>query len=197
MQTMVRMTIVQIICLTLVVSLLMPAAAQETEHEQTQAQTETPSPENGPSPPACTTDRSPYRDFDFWVGDWEVFDPKTGNKIGENRITTRERGCLLVERWTANSGGTGMSMNFYDPLESAWRQVWQSAAAFIDYTGGLDDQGRMLLEGTIHYNARNTSNPFRGRWTPRADGTVLQEFWQLDEESGEWTVWFSGEYRRR
>ncbi len=147
--------------------------------------------------PACTTDAAPYRDFDFWVGHWDVFDPKTGRKLGENRITRSEGGCLILERWESAGGGTGMSMNFYDPLQRAWRQVWQSTAGFIDYTGGLDDQGRMVLEGTIHYNARGTSQPFRGRWTPRDGGTVLQEFWQQDPASGDWSVWFVGEYRPR
>jgi len=146
--------------------------------------------------PACTTDVSPYRDFDFWVGEWEVFDPESGRKLGVNSVTLREDGCLVVERWTSGAGGTGMSMNFYDPLEGAWRQVWQSAPGFIDYTGGLDEAGRMVLEGTLHSNARGTSVPFRGRWTPNDDGTVLQEFWQRDD-SGDWQNWFKGLYRPR
>lgn len=167
----------------------LPVAAQETQVSDAAETSE-------PRPPACATDASPYRDFDFWVGDWEVFDPESGDKLGVNRITRREDGCLIVERWESAGGGTGMSMNFYDPLEGAWRQVWQSAWGFIDYTGGLDDAGRMVLEGTIHYNARGTSQPFRGRWTPRDDGTVLQEFWQRDA-AGEWQAWFKGLYRPR
>lgn len=156
-----------------------------------------PEPSETPPAPPCTTDASPYRDFDFWIGSWEVFDPESGRKLGDNKVTRRENGCLIVERWTSAGGGTGMSMNFYDPLQQSWRQVWQSAAGFIDYTGGLDEQGRMVLEGTIHYNARGTSQPFRGRWTPEDNGTVLQEFWQQDADSGEWNVWFVGEYRPR
>jgi len=145
---------------------------------------------------ACATEASPYRDFDFWVGEWDVYEPESDRKLGENSVTLRENGCLIVERWTGGGGGTGMSMNFYDPLEDAWRQVWQSAPGFIDYTGGLDEAGRMVLEGTLHSNARGTSVPFRGRWTPNDDGTVLQEFWQRDD-NGEWQNWFKGLYRPR
>ena len=141
-------------------------------------------------------DQPQARDFDFWVGDWEVFDPESGKKLGDNQVTLRENGCLIVEQWTGARGGTGMSMNFHDPLQNAWRQVWQSAPGFIDYAGGLDEQGRMLLEGTLHSNARGTSVPFKGRWTPNDDGTVLQEFWQRDD-SGEWQSWFRGIYRPR
>jgi len=172
--------------LVLGAGLLLPADAREDVPEPVS---------EAPPAPACTTQDAPYRDFDFWIGHWEVFDPESSRKLGENRITRREGGCLIVERWESAGGGTGMSMNFYDPLQDAWRQVWQSAAGFIDYTGGLDDEGRMVLEGTIHYNARGTSRPFRGRWTPRDDGTVLQEFWQRDPASGEWQQWFVGEYR--
>lgn len=160
------------------------------------AQEEAEAPESPPTP-ACTTDASPYRDFDFWVGDWEVYEPGTDRKLGDNPIELTQDGCLIVERWTGARGTTGMSMNFYDPLVGAWRQVWQSPWGFIDYTGGLDDEGRMVLEGKIHYNGRGTTHDFRGRWTPVDDGTVLQEFWQRNEETGEWDSWFVGEYRPR
>lgn len=144
----------------------------------------------------CAGQESPWRDFDFWIGDWEVYDPNTGNKAGDNRIEKRENGCLILEHWKSIAGGSGISMNFYDPLQQKWRQVWQSAAAFIDYSGGLDEQGRMLLEGTIYYNASGQSAPFRGRWTAQNDGSVLQEFWQYDAASDSWSSWFRGEYRK-
>ena len=144
----------------------------------------------------CTGSESPWRDFDFWIGDWEVYDPNTENKVGDNRIEKRENGCLILENWKSIAGGSGISMNFYDPLQQKWRQVWQSAAAFIDYSGGLDEQGRMLLEGTIYYHASGQSAPFRGRWTKQENGSVLQEFWQYDAAFDRWNSWFVGEYRK-
>lgn len=156
------------------------------------AQDEAPTP---PPPPGCATDASPYRDFDFWVGHWDVYDPD-GNFAGENLISLREGGCLILEEWTGSQGGSGTSMNFYDPAVGAWRQVWQSAGAFIDYTGALDD-GSMALEGAITYNRTGLSAPFRGRWTEQDDGSVLQEFWQYNSETDVWDVWFVGEYRRK
>ena len=149
-----------------------------------------------PPPPACTTDAAPHRDFDFWVGHWDVYGPN-GNLAGENLISLREGGCLILEEWAGAGGSSGTSMNFYDPSIGAWRQIWQSAGAFIDYAGGLDDEGAMFLEGTITYNgpADPQSAPFRGKWTLQDDGAVLQEFWQRDVETGEWNSWFVGTYR--
>lgn len=148
-----------------------------------------------PPPPPCAGDQAPWRDFDFWVGEWDVVHPQTGEVLGRNVITAREGGCLLTENWTGARGGTGFSINFHDPITKAWRQIWQSTAFFIDYSGGLDEEGRMVLEGTIHYHANGRQAPFRGRWTPQPDGTVFQEFWQKDAE-GQWQVWFKGVYRR-
>ena len=147
-----------------------------------------------PPPPACTQDQSPYRDFDFWIGQWQVVQPDQERVLGRNTISREERGCLLIERWTSAGGGTGTSINLYDPLKEQWRQVWQSAGGFIDMSGGLDDQGRMVLEGTIHNNVSGQQAPFRGRWTPNDDGSVLQEFWQKDDQ-GEWQSWFRGLYQ--
>ncbi len=147
-----------------------------------------------PAPPGCATDAAPYRDFDFWVGTWEVFNPANGNKAGENVISVRENGCLILEEWTSGGGGTGTSMNFYDPAQGAWRQVWRSAGVFIDYAGGLDADGAMAMEGAITYDVSGQTAPFRGKWTARDDGSVLQEFWQQDAD-GAWNVWFVGEYR--
>ena len=47
------------------------------------AQTTTPAPST-PPPPACTAPE--HRQFDFWVGNWDVFDPKSGKQVGESLI---------------------------------------------------------------------------------------------------------------
>jgi hypothetical protein len=144
--------------------------------------------------PACAD--APFRDFDFWVGTWDVRSP-TGQVLGVNRITTEEDGCLLVERWTGASGGTGQSYNYVDRDTGTWRQVWVSAAFTIDYSGGLDSDGAMLLEGRIAYAGNPANNgPFRGRWTLREDGTVKQSFDQYSIQTETWVPWFVGLYSK-
>lgn len=170
------------------------ALAQTPTEPSTQPSSQASGEAPSPPPSPCTTDTGAARDFDFWIGDWHVFRPGTDQQAGTNRISRREGGCLLLEEWTGASGGTGTSMNFHDPHRDAWRQVWQSASALIELEGGLDAQGRMAMEGTIFYHARDQRFPFRGRWTPRDDGSVLQEFWQQAPD-GEWATWFAGEYR--
>lgn len=59
--------------------------------------------------------------FDFWVGEWQVFDNSSGGLSGSNNIEKTEAGYLILERWTATRGGTGTSMNYFNPLTRQWR----------------------------------------------------------------------------
>lgn len=144
-------------------------------------------------PNPCATEPA-FSHFDFWLGEWVVVDAK-GVKQGDNVITKEESGCLVVEKWRSVKGTTGQSYNFYDPVTQKWRQVWVSRGMVIDYDGGLEPDGSMLLTGTIHYH-KGVSYPFRGRWTPRADGTVKQHFEQYDPDKQKWFEWFTGIYRK-
>ena len=172
----------------IIAAMAVPALAQDA------STTEQPT----PPPPPCTEEV--YRAFDFWLGDWEVYgvnaEGEVGDKAGDNIITSEEGGCMLLEKWTSASGGTGQSYNYYDPGLKKWRQIWVSSAATIDYAGGLNDEGEMALEGEIAYRNGNTAQ-FKGLWTPLPDGTVRQHFEQYNAETKEWSPWFTGLYKRR
>ncbi len=146
-----------------------------------------------PKPAPCSSDL--FHQFDFWIGEWEVFGPD-GKKAGDNVISVEENGCLLVERWTGAGGGTGQSYNYVDLATNKWRQVWVSAGATISYDGGLNDAGAMHLEGEIAYPT-GMAAPFRGTWTLNEDGTVTQYFQQYDSEKETWNDWFTGTYKKK
>lgn len=139
-------------------------------------------------------DSEPYRAFDFWLGDWRVTGPR-GQMAGTNSITSEENGCILVERWSGAQGSTGRSYNYFNPVSGKWRQVWVSPSALIDYEGGLNQRGEMVLEGQIDYH-NGDSFPFRGVWTPNEDGSVTQQFEQYNPETDVWENWFTGIYRK-
>ncbi|MGF1544687.1 MAG: hypothetical protein ACFB00_09335 [Parvularculaceae bacterium] len=143
--------------------------------------------------PGC--DGSDYAAFDFWLGDWDVTTPD-GKSAGRNVISREEDGCLVVERWRSVNGGTGQSYNYFDPATGAWRQVWVSAGFTIDYSGGLNDDGEMVLQGKISYR-NGAQAPFRGTWTAMGPNRVRQHFEQFNAEKGEWTPLFTGLYDRR
>lgn len=139
---------------------------------------------------------APFRDFDFWLGTWEVRTPD-GELAGTNRITSEAGGCIIYESWTDTAGETGHSMNFVDRATGKWRQVWVSSGITLDYSGGLDEEGVMRLEGEIAYAENPERNgPFRGAWTLQEDGTVLQQFHQYFPSHKAWGPWFTGIYTR-
>ena len=151
-----------------------------------------PPPAGSNAPPnLCETDPA-FRQFDFWLGRWAVFNPD-GKKQGDNRITKVEAGCLILEQWTSIKGNTGQSYNFYDPVTKKWRQVWVSRGMVIDYEGGLNAEGAMVLTGRIHYHD-GRDLPFRGTWSRLADGTVRQHFEEYNPKTEEWGDWFVGIY---
>ena len=152
--------------------------------------------QTAPPPPPCATDTAPYRDFDFWVGTWETADA-AGNPVGVNVVTKEEGGCLLVETWTGLSGDTGRSLNFVDPATGLWHQIWMSKDLFIDYSGGLTEEGIVRLEGTIVYNGSGARFPYLGTMAMNEDGTLTRDFKEYDAETDTWQPWFTAIDTRR
>ena len=135
------------------------------------------------------------REFDFWLGRWEVRLPD-GTLAGHNTITKRDGGCTIHEQWEGTAGATGTSVSFYLPSREQWRQIWVgSGATLIDMTGGLVD-GEMRMEGTIEYSDQDRVVAFRASWAIAADGRVRQRMEEFDLVSQQWGLWFDGLYRR-
>jgi hypothetical protein len=151
--------------------------------------------EAAPKVSPCEQDAR-FREFDFWVGKWDVHDT-TGTFVGENSIRQEESGCVLIEDWSGARGSTGMSINYLDKITGEWVQIWHAAGGYqIDIRGGLTDEG-MLLTGTIHYIGSAKTAPFRGLWTPLPDGRVRQFFEQSNDDGNTWQPWFEGFYSRK
>lgn len=146
------------------------------------------------NPPLRCEDKV-HRQFDFWLGEWEVFNLK-GEKVGANSVALHEKGCLLVERWTSAKGNTGQSYNFYDTARKQWRQVWISPFEATDYAGSLNAKGEMVMEG-LAQQAGGASERSLGLWAKNPDGSVTQTFKSWDEGKKAWVESFVGIYRKK
>ena len=133
--------------------------------------------------------------FDFWIGDWEVFSP-AGKKAGENHIEKISAGWGLLENWTGAGGGIGKSLNTWLPERKQWRQFWVGNGEAFELTGGLNERREMVLTGTTPTPAGGTQTE-RITWTPNADGTVRQHWQQSADGGATWTTAFDGRYRRK
>jgi hypothetical protein len=133
-----------------------------------------------------------YRQFDFWVGTWEV--TARGGVAGRNEITLEEDGCVLHEHWSGSKGGTGQSFNIYDRGGRLWHQFWvDNSGTVLHLSGGLAE-GVMLLTGTTTGAGGNLIHQ-RLRFTPNLDGTVRQ-LWEQSPDGESWSVVFDGLYRK-
>lgn len=74
-----------------------------------------------PSKP-CSTDPL-YRQFDFWLGEWDVVAPN-GNHAGDSKISLILDSCIVLEEWTGNYGYAGKSFNSYNAKTKQWQQYW-------------------------------------------------------------------------
>src|SRR5262245_54399821 len=143
--------------------------------------------------PACAT--GPFREFDFWVGEWDVRDAD-GKTAGANRITSEENGCVLIEHWKSIQGGHGQSYNYYDPATQKWNQLWIGLGILLHMEGSFAD-GSMKLEGALQYLTQNKTTTLRGTWTALPDGRVRQLFEESTDGGKTWALWFDGYYTRR
>src|SRR5512141_670707 len=85
-----------------------------------------------------------HRQFDFWIGRWDVFLP-SGKKAGENRIEAIADGCALLEQWSGSGGFNGKSLSIYDGGDQRWHQTWvDNGGTLLVLAGGVVD-GRMVL----------------------------------------------------
>ena len=134
-----------------------------------------------------------YRQFDFWLGDWDVTNP-AGKAAGHNHITSEYGGCVLQEHWTGAGGSVGSSFNIYDPVRKVWHQTWvDNAGTLLEIEGGLKD-GSMVMSGEqLQPDGKKLLN--RITWTPK-DGKVRQ-FWETSADGGKtWQVSFDGLYAK-
>jgi hypothetical protein len=91
---------------------------------------------------------SPYRQFDFWVGDWDVMD-KAGNAVGTSHVERILGECVLLENWHGQGGGEGKSLSTWNPGLKRWEQYWADGqGAPIFFTGRVEEAELRLRADT-------------------------------------------------
>ena len=135
---------------------------------------------------------APERQLDFWIGEWDVYDPD-GKQVGRSRIELATGGRVVLESWTGAGGLVGSSMNFYDGEDGRWHQVW------VDARGGVLRFDGSYTDGALRY-AGESALPDGGRqrerltFAPLVGGRVHQLWEQSQDDGRSWTVVFDGTY---
>jgi hypothetical protein len=153
----------------------------------------------GSDSPAPTPAQAPcaapeYRQFDFWVGNWDVMEE--GKLAGTNQIDSTLGGCVVHENWKGAKGMVGTSLNVYDAPAGKWRQSWADSNGSVLLLEGEFRDGKMVLEG---------SRPGKGgvvrhriSWQRiGGDPNRVQQLWEVSKDGGKsWSAVFDGTYVR-
>ena len=115
---------------------------------------------------------SENRQFDFWLGEWNVSTTQGAVPSGNSKIELILEDCVVQENWKSlNSPYAGRSYNIYNASLKRWEQYWvDNVGGNIFFYGGLKD-------GVMDY------------WTddlPQPDGTKLKrhlQFFKLGSDS--------------
>ena len=116
-----------------------------------------------PKPVPCAAPE--YRQFDFWIGDWDVSDvgdPQPSMRIRVERILD---GCALKESYRDVNGMVGETLNVYDAARMVWHQTWVTNRGQLLVLEGGMESGRVALRATE--TARDGPILWRAWWIPQ------------------------------
>ncbi len=148
-----------------------------------------------PTAPAVPCSKPEHRQFDFWIGDWDVFNPK-GDTAGTNLIKPMLGGCVLHENWAGKGNFSGQSFNAYDARRGRWHQTWMDMSGGVLMLDGAFENGVMTLTDRDLAGKKDPNVVNEISWTPNPDGSVRQH-WRTSKDGGKtWTTAFDGKYVR-
>ena len=159
-----------------------------------------------------TESNATYADFDFWVGEWQVYERETGLLMGFDEITKVFGGCALSQHWRQMhdryslpgapqrmEGGSHTALG----ADGRWHQTWlANTGSNITLSGQITDEGVMVLESDwIEYRTRRGQDvrvKHRWHWEPQDDGSIHN--WGFtrrgDGEGSDWIKYYDIVYRR-
>jgi hypothetical protein len=146
--------------------------------------------------------RPEYRQFDFWIGEWEAFG-KNGQKAGDSKITLILDSCTLLEEWTSASVNQGLryagkSFNTYNAATKQWQQTW------VDNAGGTNEYllGKFANNQIIYQSSpfpyKKDTLAIRKMTFTNLSPVKLRQHGEISTNNGiSWTTEYDLEYRRK
>ena len=135
-----------------------------------------------------------YRQFDFWLGDWDAFDvDQPGVPVARTRVTRILDGCVILEDYVGTNGLHGQSFNTYDVPEQEWRQSWVTNHGEFLLLNGKQHGTEMVFIGHDR-SGSGKERQVRGTWKPVTGGVCETAVTSLDGGKN-WQPWFDIVFR--
>jgi hypothetical protein len=145
-----------------------------------------------PPTPLLSCSGPEYRQFDFWVGDWDAFAPGAATASARVRVTRILDGCAIREDYQDVRGLVGTSVSTYDRSRQLWHQSWVTNRGQLLLLDGAFANGAMVLAGPDR--AGGAAALARGTWTNTQDG--VREIGVTSADGGKtWHPWFDLMFR--
>lgn len=131
-----------------------------------------------------------YHQFDFWLGDWDTFEPGAAKPDARVRVTSILGGCAVHEDYRQANGARGESFSIYDASRNLWHQTWVTNGGKLLVIEGRFTRGQIVMAGVDHFRHVLV----RGAWVPMHGG--VRETAVLSSDAGKtWKPWFDLYFR--
>ncbi len=154
-----------------------------------------------PPPSPCLTDKV-YRQFDFWIGNWEAFNVK-GKKAGDSKISLILDSCIVLEEWSSVPvpGGSiykGKSFNTYDASSKQWQQNWvDNVGGNTHYNLGKFEDGKIIFQTTPLQLSKDSIVTMKLTFF-NLNPDKVRQLSEISKDNGQtWAIQYDLEYRRK
>jgi len=149
----------------------------------------------------CTSD-STYRQFDFWIGEWDVYG-KNGKKAGDSKIELILDSCIILENWKSanpfkNFYYAGKSFNTYNSLTKQWQQTWvDNVGGTTEFLEGHYDDNKMIFK-TKPFPVNKDTMGIRRLTFFNLGTDKVRQFSEISKDNEKtWITEYDLEYRRK
>lgn len=138
------------------------------------------------------------RQFDYWVGEWDVVTTQGAVPAGQSRIELILGDCVVLENWQSNGNPySGKSYNMYNTALKRWEQYW------VDNVGGNIFFYGNLKDGNMDYYTDDMPQPDGSKLRRhlqflKLGPDTVRQFSQGSNDGGKtWTVEYDFTYNRK
>jgi hypothetical protein len=139
------------------------------------------------SAPACASPE--YHQFDFWIGEWDIFDIDDLKTVTAHvRVESILDGCVLKETYEGANGVNGQSFSIFDRTRRVWHQTWVTSHGQLLIVEGQLTNGNMVLSGADK-SPDGKDRLTRGTWIAQ-NGSVRETAVRSTDGGKTWQPWF-------
>jgi hypothetical protein len=146
--------------------------------------------------------RPEFRQFDFWIGEWEVYST-SGTIAGKSRVSLLLDSCVILEEWISANAVKGLryagkSFNKYNPASRQWQQTWvDNTGGSIEFLKGKYADRKMVFE-TNPFQFKKDTLALRRLSFYNLDSAKVRQHGEISKDNGvTWATEYDLEYRRK